>query len=87
MRAAAYYRVSTDEQTVEHQRAPVRALIEARGWRRVHEIEETASGAKARTGWRELVALARARKIDVAVVWSLDRVGRSLWWRWLTPAR
>lgn len=78
-RAAAYYRVSTWDQTIENQRAAVRPLVEGRGWRLVHEVEETASGAKQRKGWKTIIDDARRRRIDVVAVWSLDRVGRSLW--------
>lgn len=81
IRAALYYRVSTEDQTVEHQRGPCRDLCERNGWSWIpeHEIEETGSGASKRPGWDRIMELATAGKVQRVVTWALDRVGRSLW--------
>ncbi|ATB36296.1 resolvase [Cystobacter fuscus] len=77
MKAACYLRVSTDEQTLENQRAPLQALCEARGWEPVW-YEETWSGRDDRRP--ELSRLRedcrRGRVRAVAVV-ALDRLARS----------
>ena len=89
VRAALYLRVSTDRQTVEHQRAAARVLLHAalcvgctfasggfHKWQGAPlEVEEVESGAKARPQLRELCASLRAG--DVLAVWALDRLGRN----------
>lgn len=77
-RAAVYLRVSGDDQDVEHQRPKCLAICAERGWLPI-VIEETESGAKKRTGWREVERMATSGEITAVVVWALDRVGRSLW--------
>lgn len=81
IRAAIYLRVSTEDQHVENQRPECEELVSKRGWtvHPAHLVEETGSGAKARAGWERVLELARARKIERVVAWSLDRVGRTLW--------
>jgi DNA invertase Pin-like site-specific DNA recombinase len=80
-RIAFYYRVSTEDQTVENQRPECEALARARGWLKdePYIIEETASGAARRAGWARVLELGQKQKIHHVVAWSLDRVGRSLW--------
>jgi DNA invertase Pin-like site-specific DNA recombinase len=78
-RAGIYRRVSTDAQSVENQRAPLEALAAAREFELVATWEDKASGRHVRrVGLAQLIAAARRRDVDVVMVWSLDRLGRSL---------
>lgn len=80
-RAALYLRVSTDQQTVENQRLALRAVADRRGWAIVAEYaDEGISGAKERherPGLDKLLRDAGKGRFDVAMVWSVDRLGRS----------
>lgn len=79
MKAVFYLRVSTDDQSVESQRADLRAVAKARGWAVVEEIEDVISGsATQRSGLDRLMGMVRRRAIDVVCVYKLDRLGRSL---------
>jgi DNA invertase Pin-like site-specific DNA recombinase len=79
MRAAVYARVSTSEQTTENQLCELKRFVLQRGWQLTEFVDEGVSGAKAsRPALDRLVAMARRRQIDVLVVWSLDRLGRSV---------
>src|SRR5260370_29900344 len=81
-RAALYVRVSTDEQTVANQEDALRAAAARMG----HEVVEVyrdrgISGAKGRDkrpGFDRLHRDAARRQFDVAMAWSVDRLGRSL---------
>lgn len=80
-RAALYLRVSTDDQTVENQRADLHKLAELRGWTAVATYEDAGvSGSKGRDkrpGLDGLLKDVKRRRFDVAVFWSVDRLGRS----------
>jgi DNA invertase Pin-like site-specific DNA recombinase len=80
MRAAIYARVSTTAgQTCENQLLELRRYVEARGWTPKEYVDEGVSGAKdRRPALDRLVLDARRRRFDAVVVWSLDRLGRSL---------
>ncbi len=56
----------------------MREYAKKRGWKISHKIEEVGSGAKVRPQREEILKLARQRKIDVIIVWRLDRWGRSV---------
>jgi len=74
MGVALYARVSTNEQqTLPRQLEQMRGYAEKRGWQIKHEIEEIGSGAKTRLKREELLKLAKRRKVDVIIVWWLDR--------------
>lgn len=82
-RAAIYARVSTrNGQTPENQLAELRQVAERAGWRVVGEyVDHGISGAKGRDQRPEFDRLCRdatRRGFDVAMAWSVDRVGRSL---------
>jgi DNA invertase Pin-like site-specific DNA recombinase len=81
-RAALYVRVSTDHQTVENQISELRQVAERRGWEVVEIYRDAGiSGAKGRDKRPGLDAMlndASRRKFDVAMVWAIDRLGRSL---------
>lgn len=80
MRVAIYARVSTTDQDVEVQLKELRPYVERRGWELVGEfVDRGHSGAKARRpALDQLMGLAQKRKVDVILVWALDRLGRSL---------
>jgi putative DNA-invertase from lambdoid prophage Rac len=76
---ALYARVSThDQQTLPMQLSAMRAYAKRKDWQVVLKIEEIGSGATSRPRREELLRAARRKKIDIIVVWRLDRWGRSL---------
>jgi DNA invertase Pin-like site-specific DNA recombinase len=78
-RAAVYIRVSTAEQETAMQEAELREYCERRGWELKVYKDHGQSGAKSdRPALNTLLADMRRRKIDVLVVWALDRLARSL---------
>jgi DNA invertase Pin-like site-specific DNA recombinase len=81
-RAALYVRVSTDRQTVENQVQALTKAAEYRGWQIVATYQDAgvsgAKGRKDRPGLDQLLNDAKRRKFDVAMVWAIDRMGRSL---------
>lgn len=81
-RAALYVRVSSDRQTVQNQLAELRRAIEFEGWQEVAVYkDEGISGAKGRDerpGLDQMLEDAKQRRFDVVMVWSIDRLGRSL---------
>ena len=59
--------------------ARCRAHCRRAGWKVVGDFFDTASGAKrVRPGLDSLMAICRQRKIDLVVIWKLDRLSRSL---------
>jgi DNA invertase Pin-like site-specific DNA recombinase len=71
--------VSTDGQTPENQLLELRRYVEARGWTAVEFVDHGVSGSTtSRPALDALLRDARRRKLDVVVVWRLDRLGRSL---------
>ncbi len=81
-RVALYVRVSTKDQTTEHQRRELNEVAERAGWNVVATFcDEGVSGAKGRDRRPGLDALLKAvtqRKVDMVAAWSVDRLGRSL---------
>ena len=81
-RVAVYGRVSTLDkgQDVELQLTDLRAYAEARGWEIYKEYTDLGqSGAKEqRPSFMELMDDVRKKKVDIVLVWRLDRFGRSL---------
>ena len=68
-RAGLYARVSThDQQTLPLQIRAMREYAARRGWNLVRQIKEVGSGASQRELRETLLAAARRREIDVAVV-------------------
>ena len=82
MKAALYVRTSTADQTTENQERELRAVAARLG----HEIVEVyadngISGAKGRDRRPAFDRLCRdvtRRRFDIIMVWSVDRLGRSL---------
>ena len=81
-RAALYLRVSTDKQTCENQRIALTELCARRGWTVVATYDDNGvSGSTGRDRRPQLDALLKdavRRRFDVVVVWSIDRLGRSM---------
>ncbi len=81
-RAALYIRVSTDGQTTDNQRLALEAVAAQRGWTITAVYEDAGiSGAKGRDqrpGLDALLKDASRGRFDVALVWAMDRLGRSL---------
>lgn len=77
-RAALYLRVSTDEQTVENQRAPLLQIAKQRCLEIVATYEENVSAAKVRPAFDRMMADAHAGVFDVLIIWAIDRFGRSM---------
>ena len=81
-RAAIYLRVSRDDQTTENQRLVLAKVAEHRGWPIVQTYEDQGiSGAKGRDqrpAFDTMLKDAVRRQFDVLMVWSIDRLGRSV---------
>lgn len=82
-RCGIYTRVSTSDknQTCENQERELRALAEHRGWEITKSYTDLASGSKGRDkrpGLDGLLKDAARGRLDVALVWAVDRLGRSL---------
>jgi DNA invertase Pin-like site-specific DNA recombinase len=79
MKAGLYARVSTvDQHTLPLQIQALKKYAKSRRWKIALQIEEVGSGASDRPKREELLKAARQRKIDVIIVWRLDRWGRSV---------
>ncbi len=82
MRVGIYARVSTSDkdQDPETQFLPLREFCRAQGWTSACEYVDHASATdlRGRTGWRSLLEDAARRKVDVILVWKLDRAFRSV---------
>src|SRR4030042_5480232 len=77
-----YARVSTLDkgQDTELQFSDLRTYASARGWKVFKEYvdEGQPSSKEQRPAFNQLMEDARKRKIDIILVWRLDRFGRSL---------
>jgi DNA invertase Pin-like site-specific DNA recombinase len=79
-RCALYCRVSTLDQHPETQLLELRAMAKQRGFEITDEfIDHGYSGARAkRPGLADLLSAVRSAKVDVVMVWSFDRLARSV---------
>jgi DNA invertase Pin-like site-specific DNA recombinase len=78
-RVVLYTRVSSPDQHPETQLCDLRPLAMARGYEIVGEYTDTISGAKAkRPGLDKLMADARRGRFDGVLLWSFDRMARSV---------
>lgn len=77
---AIYARVSTKDQNCDMQLTELRAYALRAGWDSPAEYVEKASGKAGakRPVQRQLMADAQMRKVDVLLIWKIDRFGRSL---------
>ena len=79
MRCVIYSRVSTEEQSTDNQLRQLREYADRQGWNVVEEIQDIASGGKSaeeRQGLKKVFIMARQRKFDILLFWSLDRFSR-----------
>ena len=80
LRVALYSRVSTRDrdQDPELQLVPLREYVAARGWVAIEYVDMAAAGDLAhRSAWARLGADVAQRKVDLVMVWKLDRAFRS----------
>jgi DNA invertase Pin-like site-specific DNA recombinase len=78
-RAAIYLRCSTASQETQMQEAELKEYVSRRGWECKIYRDRGQSGAKeSRPALDLLLSDVRKRKLDVLVVWALDRLARSL---------
>lgn len=78
-RAVLYMRVSTVDQHPETQLYDLRQMAAQRGYEIVREYTDKISGVKARRpGLDEMMRDAHRGRFDVVLVWSCDRVARSV---------
>lgn len=81
MRAALYARVSTTDkdQDVDMQLHELREFAQKRRWEALEFVDEGVSGARAkRPALDEMLKAVKARRVDVVIVWRLNRLGRNL---------
>src|SRR5579864_4118462 len=82
MRVGIYARVSTSDkdQEPETQLQPLREFAAAQGWTVAGEFVDHASATdlRGRTAWRDLLDRAARRRVDLILVWKLDRAFRSV---------
>ena len=81
MRVAIYARVSSETQDYEMRLQELQALADRSGYEVVEIYAEKISGAKANADRPELKRLmkdARWRRFQKVLVWSVDRLGRSM---------
>lgn len=81
-KVAIYCRVSTNAQTVENQLMELRQVAARHDWSVTLELcDEGISGAKGkgdRPAFAQLHRMITRKEIDAVVVWSIDRLGRSI---------
>jgi len=81
MKVGIYVRVSTQHQTTENQLLELYEICERNDWTVVEEYNETVSGTKGVDDRKELNRLlkdASRKKFSKVVIWSVDRLGRSM---------
>jgi len=81
MRCVIYARVSTAQQDVDMQVLELQTVATRSGWDVVAIKKEIVSGGKARAKrpvLDEVLRMLTQRKVDKLLVWSTDRLGRSL---------
>jgi DNA invertase Pin-like site-specific DNA recombinase len=75
--AAIYARVSTQDQNNDLQLTDLRAYAARQGWR-VYEYQEKESSVKKRPVFLQMLDDAKAGKVNVILVWRIDRFARSM---------
>ena len=80
-RCVIYSRVSTEGQEVENQIKLLKEICERKGYQLVDVISDVMSGTKGRAdrkGFDKLIKGSIKKEWDSVIVWSVDRLGRSL---------
>ncbi len=79
-RVAIYTRVSTDSQTTQNQRLELESYCQRQGWSVVEVYNDSGiSGAVAdRPALNRLLKDASQGKMDVVLIWKIDRLARSV---------
>ena len=81
-RVAIYLRVSTTKQDTDNQLRELEGVAERSGWDVVRIFEDAGiSGAKGRDkrpGLDSMMRAVNSKRFDMLLVWSVDRLGRSL---------
>ena len=80
-RCVIYSRVSTEGQEVENQIKLLKEICERKGYQLVDVISDVMSGTKGRAdrkGFDKLIKGSVKKEWDSLLVWSVDRLGRSL---------
>ena len=80
-RCVIYSRVSTSNQEVENQIKLLKEICERKGYQLVDVISDVMSGTKGRAdrkGFDKLIKGSIKKEWDSVIVWSVDRLGRSL---------
>ena len=81
-KTALYARVSTadKDQNPETQLVPLREFVQTQGWPVHREYVDRAPAPDLlhRTAWRELLEDASRRRVDLLLVWRMDRAFRSV---------
>lgn len=80
-RCVIYSRVSTEGQEVENQIKLLKEIAERKGYQLVDVISDVMSGTKGRAdrkGFDKLIKGSIKKEWDSILVWSVDRLGRSL---------
>ena len=79
---AIYLRVSREDQTTENQRLVLTKVAEHRGWAIVQTYEDQGisgdKGRDQRPAFDQMLKDAVRRRFDILMVWSIDRLGRSV---------
>lgn len=82
MRMAIYARVSTSDkdQNPDTQLVPLREFAASQGWTISGEFVDHASATdlRGRSQWQAVIDAASKRKIDLVLIWKLDRAFRSV---------
>lgn len=78
MRAVIYARVSTKSQNPDTQVHACKEYITTRKWQHIETYVDVASTKSRRLQKERMMTDAHRRRFDVVVVWSLDRLSRSL---------
>lgn len=78
-RVAIYARIMAQDRFPQNQVLEMRAFAESRGWVVAQEfVDSTSSGGNEPASLEELMLAARARRMDVILVWRFERIASSL---------
>lgn len=79
MKVAIYCRVSTDQQSTDMQKRELTEYCKAKGWTITTVYEDQRTGTNTnRPAFQRLMADARQKQFDAALVYKVDRMARSL---------